>query len=79
MSCNCKRKIAIEEALGSRVAENVVEKSIRTLLKIFYMLCAIILMAVICPIILIIGFYKIFFGNNKIILPRFLSKFLVKN
>ena len=76
MSCGCKRKIEIEDKYGVDEEENIFQKSVRNILKILFMGLSILFTLIIAPVLVIISFYKIFFGNNKIALPSFLGKYL---
>lgn len=78
MSCNCKRKIELEKKYGIKEEENVLQKTIRFTLKLFFMVLAISFALVIIPIMVVVSLFKAFFGNNEITLPNFLGKYLKK-
>ena len=53
MSCNCKRKIELEEKYGTEEEETIIEKITRILFKIGLFLILFMSLAVIVPIFLI--------------------------
>ena len=78
MSCGCKRKIELENKYGIDEEETIFQKGFRVVMKVGFMLLSIILTLIIAPVFIMISFYKIFFGDNKITLPNFLGKYLRK-
>ena len=75
MSCNCKRKIELEEKYGTEEEETIIEKITRILFKIGLFLLLLTSLAVIVPIFLIKIFYMIIFTNNRTVwIPNFLKK-----
>ena len=75
MSCNCKRKIELEEKYGTEEEETIIEKITRILFKIGLFLILLMSLAVIVPIFLIKIFYMIIFTNNRTVwIPNFLKK-----
>lgn len=80
MSCNCKRKIELEEKYGTEEEETIIEKITRILFKIGLFLILFMSLAVIVPIFLIKIFYMIIFTNNRTVwIPNFLKKHLGRN
>ena len=77
MSCNCKRKIELEEKYGTEEEETIIEKITRILFKIGLFLILFMSLAFIVPIFLIKIFYMIIFTNNRTVwIPDFLKKHL---
>lgn len=76
MACNCKRKIELEDKYGIEEEETILQKLNRFFIKVIFMVLAIGVTVVVAPILVIMSFYKVFFGNGKITLPNFLSKYL---
>lgn len=75
MSCNCKRKIELEEKYGTEEEETIIEKITRILFKIGLFLILFMSLVVIVPIFLIKIFYMIIFTNNRTVwIPNFLKK-----
>ena len=75
MSCNCKRKIELEEKYGTEEEETIIEKITRILFKIGLFLILFMSLVVIVPIFLIKIFYMIIFTNNSTVwIPDFLKK-----
>lgn len=75
MSCNCKRKIELEEKYGTEEEETIIEKITRILFKIGLFLILLMSLVVIVPIFLIKIFYMIIFTNNRTVwIPNFLKK-----
>lgn len=75
MSCNCKRKIELEEKYGTEEEETIIEKITRILFKIGLFLILLMSLTVIVPIFLIKIFYMIIFTNNRTVwIPDFLKK-----
>ena len=75
MSCNCKRKIELEEKYGTEEEETIIEKITRILFKIGLFLILFMSLTVIVPIFLIKIFYMIIFTNNRTVwIPNFLKK-----
>lgn len=75
MSCNCKRKIELEEKYGTEEEETIIEKITRILFKIGLFLILLMSLTVIVPIFLIKIFYMIIFTNNRTVwIPNFLKK-----
>lgn len=77
MACNCKKKMELEEKYGTLVGENILEKISRLSFKVLFAIIAMCLVVVVVPITLVVAFYKMIFGNGKIILPNFMGKYLV--
>ena len=77
MACNCKKKMELEEKYGTLVGENILEKISRFSFKVLFAIIATCLAVVVVPTILAVAFYKMTFGNGKIILPNFMGKYLV--
>jgi len=78
MACACKRKLELENEYGVDEKEGIFKKALRILFKVSVMLLAIVATLVVSPVLVIVSFYKIFFGNNNITLPNFLGKYLRK-
>ena len=75
MSCNCKRKIELEEKYGTEEEETIIEKITRILFKIGLFLILFMSLTVIVPIFLIKIFYMIIFNNNRTVwILNFLKK-----
>ena len=77
MSCNCKKANEIVEAYGEEPEKTLFEKMIGFVLKVILFLMVLILTVVIAPIIIVVAIYKICFSkDNKVVLPKVLSKHL---
>jgi len=76
MSCNCKKKIVLEDKYGENVEENFLNKASRFLVKglIFLIFC--VLAIVIIPIMVFMAIYQLTFGKGRIVLPKFLGKYM---
>lgn len=75
MSCNCKRKIELEEKYGTEEEETIIEKITRILFKIGLFIILFMSLVIIVPIFLIKIFYMIIFTNNRTVwIPDFLKK-----
>ena len=78
MGCACKRKLAIEEKYGEKIKETTLGKVGRIGFKIFLYTITVLLAIVATPIVIMVVIFNIFFRNNAgIVMPNFLSKYLV--
>ena len=78
MGCACKRKLAIEKKYGEKVEETIIGKIGRIGFKIFLYAITVLLAIVATPIVIMVVIFNIFFRNNAgIVMPNFLSKYLV--
>lgn len=76
MSCNCKRKIDIEEQFGEPMDENLFEKLSRFMKRITVFIIFLGLALILIPTIVIIAMYKLVFSKNPTIsMPKFLGKY----
>lgn len=79
MGCNCKKKIALEDEYGVKEEETLFGKTIRILMKTFTHLLLIVLTLVTVPVVTLMIIYTIVFKkNNRLVLPKFLGKYLKK-
>ncbi len=76
MSCDCKRAKNFEEKYGIKQEESILTKVFRKCFMIFFFIVAVLLAIVIVPYLIFYSIYAIFFGDNKITLPKFLRKYL---
>lgn len=77
MSCNCKRKLELEEKYGVEESETLYEKTMRFLFKVALFLVLMASLVVVIPIMMVIVFYTFVFAKDKtIILPKFFGKYL---
>ena len=76
MACDCKRAKNFEEKNGVREEENIIMKIYRFGVKIFFFVITFLLALIIVPYLVLYSVYSIFFGDNKITLPKFLRKYL---
>lgn len=77
MGCNCKKVRKLEEKHGTKEEETIFRKIFRFFYKIFLFLLLIILSIFIVPILIITIIYQVaFHGQGKIVLPKFLGKYL---
>ena len=77
MGCNCKKKIALEDEYGVKEREGIIGKSVRFLLKIAMFLILVALSVIVVPIMIFVIIYKLTLGKStRIILPKFLGKYL---
>lgn len=76
MGCNCKRITEFENRYGIPENETVLGKTMRYVMKFVLFAIALVLSVILTPLILIWAVYAIFFGNNRIVLPNFLYKYM---
>jgi hypothetical protein len=76
MSCSCKRAQKLEQEHGVPQEESLLTKFIRYGFKIFFFVIAIVITAIAVPYVMFYAIYSMFFGDNKITLPKFLRKYL---
>ena len=77
MACNCKRKIELEEKYGTKEELSLYDKIVGGLFKFVLMVLIAVIGIIICPILFVLSLYKVFFGNKMIVLPKFLSKYMM--
>ena len=75
MGCNCKRKIDLEKKFGVKQEENFLVKTTRYVFKILFFVIGLILAIIAIPYLIISSVFSIFFGKNRIALPKFLRKY----
>ena len=76
MACSCKRVASFEEQHGIEEEETLLGKMTRNTFRVVFFLITIGLLVILVPIVLFAAIYNIFFGDNKITLPRFMRKYL---
>ena len=76
MACNCKRAKKFQEKYGVPEEEGILDIVVRKAFKVFFLLVALLIAVVAVPYVVIYAVYSIFFGDNKITLPKFLRKYL---
>ena len=76
MGCNCKRAIDFEKKFGVKQEENLPTKITRYLFKIIFFVIGFALAVIAVPYLVFYAVFSIFFGKNRIILPKFLRKYL---
>ena len=77
MSCDCKKKMILEDKYGEKVDETVFDKTLRFCWSLMMFSIAILLAVVIVPVMVVIIIYKLAFKDDtNIILPNFLGKYL---
>ena len=77
MACNCKNALKIEGKYGTEVKETGLQKTYRTLWRLFIFAIGLILGIVLVPVIISILTYNQFFrGGKGITIPKMLSKYL---
>jgi len=76
MACNCKKARNFEEKYGVPQEESVMRKVTRYSYKVLFFVIAVGFAIVLTPIIMLWAVYAIFFGNHRIVLPKFLGKYL---
>lgn len=76
MGCNCKRAKKFQEKYGVPEEEGILDIVVRKAFKVFFILVAIAIAIVAVPYLVGYSVYSIFFGDNKITLPKFLRKYL---
>ena len=79
MACNCKRAQEFEAKYGVPQEESVARKIIRRLYKVLFVAIAITFTIVLTPCVMLWALYAMFFTNNRLVLPKFLSKYLTDN
>lgn len=79
MSCNCKRKIELEEKYGENEELSWVYQLKQKISRIFGIMLFIAMVVILTPIIICIIIYSVIFRkNNEVILPKFLRKYMKK-
>ena len=77
MGCNCKKAIQIEDRYGTKMEENLLQKTRRNLIKILVLLIGFGLGIVIVPVVTVVLIYnQIFRGGKGLTMPKMLSKYL---
>ena len=76
MACSCKRAQKFEEKYGTPQEETTVMKLNRYFFKVFFFVITVALAIIIIPYIILYAIYALFFGDNKITLPKFLRKYM---
>lgn len=76
MGCNCKRVNSFEEEHGTEEYESTIGKFYRNIWRVAFFLITIALAVIVIPFIIFAAIYEIFWGNNKITLPKFMRKYL---
>lgn len=77
MSCNCKKKIAIEEKHGILEGESILGKGLRYAWRGVIFLMLILIACIMIPILLLIIIFQLSFKKNpNIEVPRFLGKYM---
>ena len=76
MACNCKRAKKFAEENEIPQYDNIVAKVNKWLFIVFFFILAVFLAVIIVPYIVFYSVYAIFFGDNKITLPKFLRKYM---
>lgn len=77
MSCNCKRKIELENKYGEdeemSILGKIMQKISRFLAILIFLICTIL----VTPIIILMMCYSVIFRkNNDIVLPKFMRKYM---
>lgn len=76
MACNCKRAKKFEEKYGVQQEEGLLMSISRTIFKVLFFFVALLIGVVAVPYVIVYSVYAIFFGDNKITLPKFLRKYM---
>lgn len=77
MACNCKSLQKYKEENGEMPNESLSTKAVRYLFKLVYAVLAVVITMVVTPIVIAVALYKVLFAKEKkIILPRFLGKYM---
>ena len=77
MSCNCKKKMVLEDTYGTKEEESIYQKSIRFFWRIVMFALMLVMACVLVPILIFVIIFQIAFKNNiKVTLPNFLGKYL---
>lgn len=77
MSCNCKKKMALEDNYGILEEESILGKINRYFWKTIIFLTFIGLSVIVIPILIFVAIYQICFKERpKIVLPEFLGKYM---
>lgn len=78
MSCNCKKKMVLEDNYGVKEKENLISKIKRYSWKCTLFIILMTMCVVLIPVIVVVAFYQIAFAKKaKIALPKFLGKYIV--
>jgi hypothetical protein len=77
MGCNCKKKMVLDEAYGVTRNENLLQKSYNYLWKLIMFPIILVLACIIVPILIFSIVYQMVFKKEiKIVLPKFLGKYM---
>ena len=76
MACSCKRAKKFEQKYGVKQEESLLMKGNRYFFKALFFIIALGMGVIVIPYILVYSLYAIFFGDNKITLPKFMRKYL---
>jgi hypothetical protein len=78
MSCNCKKALELEKKYGKEVKETILQKSLRTTLKIAVLLIGFAISIVAVPVVVsVLIFNQVFRGGKGITIPSKLSKYIL--
>lgn len=79
MSCNCKKKIEIEEKYGEREITSLLSQAARKMAGALTIILFVAIAIVMTPIIIILIIYAVIFRkDNDVILPKFMRKYMKK-
>jgi len=78
MSCNCKKALELEKKYGKEVKETILQKSLRTTLKIAVLLIGFAISIVAVPVVVsVLIFNQVFRRGKGITIPSKLSKYIL--
>lgn len=77
MGCNCKRIQEFEDKYGVLENETILGKISRYFTKFILFAITLVLMVILTPLMLIWVVYAMFFRGNRIVLPKFLRKYII--
>ena len=77
MACNCKKKMVLEDRIGTKEEETLLWKLNRYMWRGIMFVITLLLACILVPILVFLIVYKMIFKNEiNIVLPKFLGKFL---
>lgn len=77
MGCNCKKKIVLEDTYGTKEEESMLGKANRYLWKVILFIVFVALACLLIPILVFVIIFQLCFKKEpKIVLPKFLGKYM---
>ena len=77
MACNCKKKMVLEDAYGKVEHENLFQRAYRQMWRFIMFPIILALACIIVPILIFsIAYQMVFKKSIRIVLPKFLGKYM---